>query len=327
MTKIRMPRIWAHAFQLMLAALLFFGTSALAEAPSGDETTSILVSREAIEVPGFDALSDRPLIDFYTNESDYDKARLDDRFVFEKLTYLSDGLDVVAFLYRPRDAGKAMKTIVFNRGSYVRNDAAPEYLSTFHRLAQSGFVVLAPMYRGSEGAPGHDEMGGKDLDDLMRIADLANELACVDAQGLYLMGESRGGMMVLQALRDGFPTRAAAVYGAPTDFLSLLEDYPDRYADTADQLWPGWRENRDEVLGRRSAVTWADKIDTPLLIMQGGDDQSIPVSQSLSLATRLNELGKPFELHVFGGEGHTISGRATERDRLAARWFDSHAGD
>ena len=92
-------------------------------------------------------------------------------------------------------------------------------------------------------------------------------------------------------------------------------------------LWPDWRTNKEKVLGRRSAVTWADKIDTPLLIMHGGNDQSMPVSQSLSLAARLNDLGKPFELHVSATEGHTISGRATERDALAARWFDSHAGD
>lgn len=46
-------------------------------------------------------------------------------------------------------------------------------------------------------------MGGADLNDLLRTAALAKELPSVDAGKLFLLGESRGGMMVFQALREG----------------------------------------------------------------------------------------------------------------------------
>ena len=72
------------------------------------------------------------------------------------------------------------------------------------------------MYRGSEGAPGRDEMGGADLADLMNIRAVIASLPYADATNTFLYGESRGGMMVLQALRDGFEARAAATVGAFT---------------------------------------------------------------------------------------------------------------
>lgn len=300
------------------------GSGSQAERHDGSAGDKILVSRESVQSPPFDRVADRPLFHHYADEAEYERARDDSRFAFERLTYRSSGLEVVAYLYRLRDAEVPQPTIVFNRGSYIRNDVAPEYLTTFHRLAEAGFVVLAPMYRGSEGAAGEDQLGGDELEDLMRTAGLAAELSSIDAQSLFLLGESRGGMMVLQAMRDGYPAKAAATYGSPTNFFALLADHPAQYEGVADQLWPEWRTNTDEILGRRSALRWADALDVPILIMHGGNDQSMPVTQSLALAARLEALDKVYELHVFGYENHTISGKAAERDALTVDWFRKH---
>ena len=296
--------------------VLAHGTEAVA-------AEGVLIARESIALPSFEEISDRPLIHLYASEPDYNRARSDGRYSFERLSYSSDGLAVVALLYRPKGQDP-LPTIVFNRGSYLRNETAPEYLTTFHRLAAAGYVVLAPMYRGSEGARGRDEMGGADLNDLLQTAALAKELPSVDASKLFLLGESRGGMMVFQALRDGFPALAAATYGAPTDFRRLFAESPEQYEAVADQLWPGWRAD-PEVLVKRSAIAWAEKIDIPLLLMHGGDDRSMPASQSLSFAARLQALGKPFELHVLAYENHQISGSAARRDKVITDWFALHA--
>lgn len=285
----------------------------------------ILLGREEVELPAWTEVAERPHLDLYATDESYESARTDARFRLERLTYESDGLSVVAYLYTPRAAAPTpLPTVVFNRGSYVRQDTAPELIVTFHRLARQGYAVLAPMYRGSEGAEGTDEMGGADVHDLLAVADLAAELPAVAADRLYLYGESRGGMMVLQALRDGFPARAAAVFGAPTDFFRLLDEQPERYAALADGLWPGWREERDAVLGRRSAITWAGSLTTPLLVMHGGADDSIPVGQSLRLAERLAAGGVPFELVVFGYGNHVLSEQAEERDARSVAWFRRH---
>ena len=319
------------AFSLVRLAILItlaaFASGSHAQVTENNDQEKVLVSSEVVDLPRFQEISERPLIHLYANEDDYRRARIDGRYVFERLTYLSDGLEVVGYLYRPNDKMSPQPTIVFNRGSYIRNDTAPEYLTTFHRFAESGYSILAPMYRGSEGAEGQDEMGGDDLNDLMRVVALADELPSVDARRLFLLGESRGGMMVLQAIREGFPAHAAAIYGGFTDLYRLIDENPDQYEGMADQLWPDWRTNTDEILGRRSAVKWAERIDTPILIMHGGNDQSMPVTQSLALANRLQELGKTYELHIFGYENHVISGRAIERDALATAWYEKHATD
>ena len=307
-----------------IAALSLLACGSYVENAQENDRGKVLVSRNPVELPLFQEIAERPLISLYTSEDVYAQARADTRYEFERLTYLSDGLEVVALLYRRSDRKGPQPTIVFNRGSYIRNDSAPEYLSTFHRLAESGYTVLSPMYRGSEGAVGHDEMGGDDLNDLLQVVALADELPTVDVQRLFLLGESRGGMMVLQAIREGFPARAAAIYGSPTDFFSLLSQNPDQYEGVADQLWPNWRTDPDEILGRRSAVRWAERINIPLLIMHGGIDQSMPVAQSLALVDRLQEHSKTYELHVFAYENHMISGRAIERDALAAAWYEKH---
>ena len=79
------------------------------------------------------------------------------------------------------------------------------------------FVVVAPLYRGSLGAEGKDELGGGDLLDLMNVTKLLAHLPYADTRNVFLYGESRGGVMTFMAIRDGFPANAAATFGAFTD--------------------------------------------------------------------------------------------------------------
>jgi dipeptidyl aminopeptidase/acylaminoacyl peptidase len=253
----------------------------------------------------------------------YEAARTDARFEMLKVTYRSEGLPVVAFIYRSSTTDEPRPLVIYNRGSYVRQNAARELLVPFHRLAEAGFVVVAPMYRGSEGAPGRDEMGGADLADLMNIQAVIATMPYADSANLFLFGESRGGMMVLQALRDGFPARAAAIVGAFTD----LEQYAKEDANAAamaPQLFPDFETNRPAIIERRSAVRWADRIRAPLLIMHGGADTSVNPGHALQLAAALQRSSKPYELVIVAGARHVLEPFEAERDERAIRWFQRH---
>jgi dipeptidyl aminopeptidase/acylaminoacyl peptidase len=255
----------------------------------------------------------------------YNKAINDNKFVLEKLTYSSQKLKVTAYLYKPKALqGKKFPAIIYNRGSYVRGDIGCELVPFIHRLATEGFIIIAPMYRESDGGEGRDEMGGDDVNDLMNILPLAKSLEFVDVENLFMYGESRGGMMTLQAIKYGFPVKAAATFGAFTDLDALMKPNPALYEPLKKTIWPDFDSRREEILDKRSAIKWADKINIPLLIMHGGNDQSVSPVQSLNFAQELQRLGKKYELLIYADDNHVLSSNQQDRDKRAIAWFKKY---
>ncbi len=262
-------------------------------------------------------------IDVYADPAEYDAAVHDAAFVFEKLRAPSDGLSIVTYLYRPADvAGKKLPLIVFLRGSTTMGDQAPQLVTFFHRLASRGFVVLAPQYRGSDGGEGRDEVGGADLADVTSMLPLARSLGYVDEANVFLYGESRGGMMTYQSIRDRFPARAAAVFGAFTDLDVMTQ--PPQLQKVVQQLWPDYAQNRKAIVERRSAEYWPEKLDVPLLIMNGTADPQVDASQPLGLALQLQALKKEYSLVLYAGGSHVLTKDRLDRDDRAVRWFEAH---
>jgi dipeptidyl aminopeptidase/acylaminoacyl peptidase len=279
---------------------------------------------QSVAVPAFDA---EPGLRWSSSREEYDAARTDERYAFEQFTYGSEGLTVGAYLYRPRKRGaNPLPVIVYNRGSYTRPGGfAGEMLVMANRYGRAGFIVIAPHYRGSNGWQGRDEMGGADLADLMNIAPQVARIDGADASRVYLSGESRGGMMVYQAIRDQFPAHAAAVWGAFTDLAAVIAPGSSQ-AKFAPQIFPDLERNRDAVIERRSAIRWADRIRTPVLIMHGTADEDMPVEHSQRMAAELNRLGRTHRLLLFEGQQHRIGGRGAERDAAAIEWFRRFGG-
>jgi len=298
-----------------LVILLITTNCALAEQ---DER---IVRRSIYSIPSWESARESTSVEKrYATEDEYVTAAEDDRYVFEKIYYISDGIEVVAYLYGPKIKSKTLRpVIVFNRGSYIRGDIAPELLPMFHRLANDGFTIVAPMYRGSDGAEGHDEMGGADLNDLMNVVGFLDEIGSVDTENVFLYGESRGGMMVFQAIRDGFPARATATFGGFTDLEPMLET--DQGKAMAGSIWPDFEEHRTQIVTRRSAIQWPEMINVPLLLMHGSNDGTISPTQTLRLASGLAKEQKEYGVIVFPGGKHVLKKYRIERDREAIEFF------
>jgi acetyl esterase/lipase len=203
-----------------------------------------LLDERRYRLPAFDSLTADQLRELSrsTTRDAYERVRRDARFT----------LRVVAYVYgRGRTGAPSTPVVIYNKGSYVTGDQAPVLAPMFRRLAGAGFLVVAPQYRGSDGGEGHDEMGGRDVHDVLNAARLAARLPGADSTRVFMYGESRGGMMTYQALRDGVPVRAAAVVGAFTDLDSLLAADP-RSRGAAAMIWPEFqrdRGNRATALG------------------------------------------------------------------------------
>lgn len=317
MRSIRFNR-WLLALFAAVAASVFPGALSVSGQPSDNGG---LVSRAEYPLPSFSSIKG-PEKQYSSEE--YERAAGDKDFILERLRYVSDGLTVSAFLYRPKATRGKLPLIVFNRGGYIRDDIGAALVPMFHRLAKEGFVVLAPMYRGSDGASGKDGVGGGDPNDLMNVVPLMKGLEFVDAGNIFLYGESRGGTMAFQALRDGFPANAAATFGAFSDFQEFIGARPETYLPLLRSIWSDYDSRKDEVAKRRSAVMWADKINEPLLLMHGGNDRAVDPMQALTLARELQKLKKKYELMIYAGDDHTLTASRCERDARAVQWFKKH---
>src|SRR5882757_9089761 len=78
------------------------------------------------------------------SRDEYREASEDPRFVLERIGYASDGLEVVAYLYRPVRESGTYPAVIFNKGGYLSEGFDETQRPFFRRLASEGFVVIAP---------------------------------------------------------------------------------------------------------------------------------------------------------------------------------------
>jgi acetyl esterase/lipase len=133
----------------LIVVVLF--AAALGKSETQHSTTNAndgtLLEARSFSLPAYNGTEG---IEFYSSRPEYETAVADKLFEFKKLCYLSDGLSVTAYLYKPaQTGGKTFPAIIFNRGSGPAGDSAPLLISMFHRLSASGFVILAPQYRAA----------------------------------------------------------------------------------------------------------------------------------------------------------------------------------
>ena len=303
---------------ILLLCPLFFLTI-----PAFSQSNGQIVSTTPIVYPAYEEIKD---IFLYYEKTVYDNAVSDPGFRSEKLTYYSDSLKVIAFLCVPEPItkGKKYPVVIFNRGSYIRNDIAFIHAPLFRKFTSEGFIIIAPALRESEGSEGKDEMGGKDLNDIWNVLPLLHSLEYADTNNLFMYGESRGGMMTLQLLKRGFPVNAAATVGAITDFGLYVKNTPG-IENFCRQIWPDYEEEKSELCRQRSAIEWADQINAPLLIMAGSNDRSVDPSESVLLAEKLKQLNKEHSLFIVEGGNHPLSGKWSDlRDSEILNWFKKY---
>lgn len=297
---------------LVTLALAILATSAAAR-------DGAIVSRRPYRWVAWDSLRTPERI--VTREG-WERARADTHHVFERLEYRSGDRVVPAYVvHARRPFGSRAPAVVYVRGSWTVGDIGWQLAPALQRLAGHGYVVIAPLLRGSDGAPGPDEMGGGDLADLMNAVPLAAALGIADTSRLFLYGESRGGMMVFQAIRDGFPARAAATFGAFTDLDSMIDADTTVLAPVARTIWPDWPSRRSTIAPRRSAARWADRLDVPLLLMHGEADDRLPPAHTTRLGAAMRRAGRRAETWIVPGAGHALRGHEAERDSAAITWF------
>jgi dipeptidyl aminopeptidase/acylaminoacyl peptidase len=259
---------------------------------------------------------------FVFSREEFDRRQSFADYECRKIKYMSDGLRVVGFIWKPKNvAGKKLPLVIANRGGNP-NLALLTPQSFYYPYVTNGFVVIGSQYRGADGGEGKDEFGGADVNDVLNLIPLARSLGFVDMRNVFMHGASRGGMQSFLAIKKGIPINAVAVNGALTDLLAAAKERPSVAERVWSRLIPGFAQKSEEAMRERSAVYFADEINVPVLILQGGADwRSNAGSQALGLANKLQSLGKTYELHVYAGDDHPLSINRLEREQKIVVWF------
>jgi dipeptidyl aminopeptidase/acylaminoacyl peptidase len=150
--------------------------------------------------------------------------------------------------------------------------------------------------------------GIKDVDDAASCVDYLSAQGLVDGSKVGITGGSAGGYTVLQSLIT-YPTLYAAgdsEYGIGN--LKLLESGTHKFESNYlfALMFPEGtsRQEQLKIYQDRSPAFHAEKIESPLLLLQGSEDQVVPMEQSVEMERVLKEGGKDVKLVVFEGEGH-----------------------
>jgi dipeptidyl aminopeptidase/acylaminoacyl peptidase len=173
-----------------------------------------------------------------------------------------------------------------------------------------GFAVVDVNYRGSTG---FGRAYRRALDGQWGIADVADCIASVrhlvaeglvDGERVAIRGGSAGGFTVLAALafHPGEFRAGASHYGI-ADLEALARDthkFESRYLDRLIGPYPQARD----VYVARSPIHHLDALATPLIVLQGLDDQVVPPNQAQMIVDALAARGLPHAYLAFAGEGH-----------------------
>lgn len=184
-----------------------------------------------------------------------------------------------------------------------------------------GIGVLDVNYGGSSGyGRAYRERldggwGVVDVDDVIAAARGLADAGLADPARIAIRGSSAGGWTVLSALvRGGAFAAGISRYGV-ADLRMLAAHSHDFEASYIEGL-VGPLPGAEELYIERSPLTHADRIDVPVLLMQGADDRVVPPTQSEAIRDALEARGVDHEYVLYPGEGHGFRSAETIVDAL-----------
>ncbi|MEM8930222.1 MAG: prolyl oligopeptidase family serine peptidase [Acidobacteriota bacterium] len=231
-----------------------------------------------------------------------------------------DGVELEGVLIRPDaltdaalEAGERCPVMVyyyryFSQRLHLFNEPVVNHRPSFPIYASDGYCVFLPDVVFEIGRPGHSAVQSV----VAGVQELVRR-GIADPERLGLHGHSWSGYQTAHVVTqtDLF---AAAVAGAPvTNMTSAYGGIRYRtglarqfqYEKTQSRLGVSLWEGRDRYI-ENSPLFYADRIETPLLMMFGDEDGAVPWTQGIELYLALRRLDKHAVLLQYRGEGHHL---------------------
>jgi len=260
----------------------------------------------------------------------------------EAIRYPSrDGAEVPAILLRPSDPPEGSRPgLLWFHGKGGINlegwGGLPNY--AFHqRMVQQGYSIVFVNWRGTHIGYGSEweranyrDYAGGELDDAVAAADFLVEEAGVDPSRIGCWGGSYGGYMTMLAVAKAPDACDAGVslYGV-SDWETFLDQSQRKLWNVRLLAKLGAPAENTELYQRSAAIRFAEQVTSPLLILQGQDDDGVVPEQGIAFYEALRAAGKDADYFAYIGEGHGFRHTGSLRDlyqRVEAH-FRRHLGD
>jgi len=247
-----------------------------------------------------------------------------------------DGMALTYDVFKPKVANGALVVNMVSAGWRSAWGAPEERQARYQLLIDKGFTVVALYHASAPRFQVPDAV--KDVRLGLRHIKLHAADYGADPARIGVWGASAGGHLSLVAgvmADDGDPAavdplerhgnRVAAVvaYFPPTDLDVLLGSRAKQGAINFD----------DSLRAPNSPIHFVDARDPPTLIISGGADKGVPISQSRSMKAALDKAGVTNALKVFPDADHDfyVKGDPAKTDAYAiealeamASWFEKH---
>lgn len=172
-----------------------------------------------------------------------------------------------------------------------------------------GFAVVDVDYRGSTGYGRTYRQalalrwGIADVEDACAAATYLAEEGLVDSERLVIKGGSAGGLTVVGALCDTDIFAAGASRYGVVDLSGLASEthkFESRYTNGLVADWP----DELDIYTARSPINRIEQLETPMIVLQGGQDVIVLPNQSEAIVAALADRGITHSYLYFPDEGH-----------------------
>jgi dipeptidyl aminopeptidase/acylaminoacyl peptidase len=225
------------------------------------------------------------------------------------VTWLNEGLTIEGLLYMPPNIAPGTKVpLIMSIHGGPSGRFQDDYYAAIQLLVAEGWAVMQPNIRGSTGygakflGANKNDLGGADFRDVMTAVDMLLKNYPIDESKMALIGYSYGGEMAgfVVGKTDRFK---ALVSGAPV--INQFSEYGTERGTFYDRWYYGRPWDHFVDVWRQSPISTVMHAKTPVLLLQGAEDVTDPLGQSLEMWRALKQYGAPVALIVYPREGHS----------------------
>lgn len=245
-----------------------------------------------------------------------------------------DGTTLYGWMVKPADADDShpCPVILYQYSGPGSNEVTNEWGAGFYPgaafeslLTKKGYAVAVVDGRGT-GRRGADfkkqtykHLGVMESQDQVAAAQYLGSLPYIDAERIAIWGWSYGGYNTLMSMSEGTPVFKCGVAVAPvTDWRYYDAPYTERFMQEPKQNADGYHD--------ASAIDRINRLHGRLLIVHGLDDDNVFFSNTASYIEALINAGVDFDMQVYPGKEHSITGYAHRKHLFTRilRFFDDN---